>query len=153
MLLVDLQHNRAMVNHWQYIWFCFSRRCPPFLILGLRTTSLHCCRDLIFPNSRLLSVWTLHHILRYLFCSFPSISSLIYYYIVISLNNDIFIELAHHHCFSFLSHISFADFDLTLSLRCRSLVLLQITISALQRTNPLAPFRSSLAFGLGATRT
>ena len=106
---------------------------PPSSIFGTtRKTSLHCGHDFTFLNCRLLLDCTLHHILRAPFCSVASTSALIYYYIMNSLHNNIYWSTSSSYiCVNIFPP---ANFDLTSSLRLRFLFLLQITISAKQRT-------------------
>ncbi len=101
--LIDFQHNRAMLHHIDNNFVSlFSSNVPPFLCLGMtRRNSLHCVYDLFFHNERSLIDCMSHHILSDNFCWIVSLSTLIYYYIVILLHNT-FIESPHHHCFSFL---------------------------------------------------
>jgi hypothetical protein len=77
-----------------------------------------------------------HPILSDKFCQNASLSTLIYYNIVILLHNT-FIEAPHHHCFSSLP-VYFLLLILTslrhFVLRSRFLFLLQTTISTQQRT-------------------
>ena len=81
----------------------FSSIVPPLHCFGTtRRNSLHCVYDLFLHNERSLFDCMSYQILSVKFCSIASLSTLIYYYIVILLHNT-FIETPHHHCFSFLS--------------------------------------------------
>ena len=62
-----------------------------------------------------------HHILSDKFCSIASLSTLIYYYIVISLHNNIYWSTSSSLLVICVSISPLADVDLTLSLRSRFL--------------------------------
>ena len=135
-LLVDFQHNRSILDHIDNnfsTWFSFSI-VPHFLFGTTRRISLHYGHNLTFRNGRSFRDCT--HI-TFRLISFAQLLQFKHWYIIILWFHCtiIFIEVAHHHCFSFVTtYFILLIFDLTSSLHIfaadqRFLFSLQIKIS------------------------
>ena len=103
-LLVDFQHNRSILDHIDNnfsAWFSFSI-VPLFLFGTTRRISLHYGHNLTFRNGRSFRDCT--HI-TFRLISFAQLLQFKHWYIIILWLNCIilFIEAAHHHCFSFVT--------------------------------------------------
>ena len=134
-LLVDFQHNRSILDHIDNkfsAWFSFSI-VPLFVFGTTRRISLHYGHNLTFRNGRSFRDCT--HI-TFRLISFAQLLQFQHWYIIILWFHCtiIFIEVAHHHCFSFVTtYFLLLILNLTSSLRVcfrsRFLFLLRIKIS------------------------
>ncbi len=118
--LIDFQHNRAMLHHIDNNFVSlFSSNVPPFHLFWVdekKFTSLYLWLHFSTNEPSLIECAS-HHILSDKFCSIASLSTLIYYYIVISLHNNIYWSTSSSLLVICVSISPLADVDLTLSLR------------------------------------
>ncbi len=105
------------------ILFSFSLQMSPLSSVLGRQEEIHFIVVMTYfsTNEPSLIECASHHILSDKFCSIASLSTLIYYYIVISLHNNIYWSTSSSLLIIFVNIFPLADFDLTLSLRWRFL--------------------------------
>jgi hypothetical protein len=105
------------------ILFSFSRQMSPLSSVLSRQEKIHFIVFMTYfsTNEPSLIECASHNLLSHKFCSIASLSTLIYYYIVISLHNNIYWSTSSSLLIIFVNIFPLADFDLTLSLRWRFL--------------------------------